>query len=53
MGEDVAAAAAEFCRVLAGPAARAPLAASGVFFDVLGIRMVRPRPRGAGVFGVG
>jgi len=53
MGEDVAAAAAEFCRVLASPAARAPLAASGVFFDVLGIRMVRRRARGPGLFGMG
>ena len=42
MGENVAAAAAEFCRVLSMPgASEAPMAAPGVFFDVLGVRMAR------------
>lgn len=42
MGENVAAAAAEFCRVLSTPgASEAPMAAPGVFFDVLGAKMAR------------
>ena len=45
MGENVAAAAAEFCCVLASPAAAAPLSAPGVFVDFLGLRLVRPIAR--------
>ena len=42
MGENVAAAAAEFCRVLGSPAAGAPPAVPGAFVDFLGVRMVWP-----------
>ena len=42
MGENVAAAAAEFCRVLGSPAAGAPPSVPGAFVDFLGLRMVRP-----------
>lgn len=45
MGENVAAASAEFCRVLSSPGtSEAPVAAPGVFFDVLGMKMVRCFP---------
>ena len=46
MGENVAAAAAEICRVLGSPAGGSPPTVPGAYVDFLGLRMVRPmRPQ--------